>query len=192
MNNIIQKEKLRIIDTIIDNTYIEKKFNLADVRALRNHLLEMAYILTEKSDNQSLLVLIDSKITEPRILREWHRAKRTIRPEIIRRLNIAIYHAGEYSSSIKKLDDEIRAALDKEIFKTVTEKGTRLQGANLYYEILKILIYRWMHNEGPISSIELSNLAGCSYPTIADARKRLTHSMERYSDRTFKLKHFPE
>jgi hypothetical protein len=191
MRKTNQNQKMNFLEGKYSNIYVEKKYDLADVRALRNKFLEIAYTLTEKSKCQSILILLDPKVTEPRIMEEWDKVNNSLLPEITKRLNIVIYHSGKFSYSIKVLDKEIRDVLEKHISKQSVKSGTRLQSANLYYEILKILVYRWMNDKGPISSTELSDLAGCSYPTIAEARKRLHKSIETLSDRTFKLRHFP-
>ena len=191
MNNINQIRNLNFLGGKFKKTYFEEKYKLADVRALRNIILENAYTLTENSDYQSLLVLIDPKVTKSRIIEEWNKAKSTLRLDITKRINILIYHSGQFSSSIKTFNEEIKVELEKKLLKMVMESGILIPSPNVYYEILKILIYRWMKSEGPISSTELSKLAGCSYPTIAGARKRLGKSIEKYTDRTFNLKYFP-
>lgn len=59
------------------------------------------------------------------------------------------------------------------------------------HEILKILVLRWVRNDGPISIKELQSLAGASLPTVSKSLGDLERYLVRGSDRRIELQSFP-
>lgn len=59
------------------------------------------------------------------------------------------------------------------------------------YEVLKILLLRWLRHDAPISMQELQAQTGLSHPTVAKRIHALDHSIERTSNRSVKLSEFP-
>jgi len=62
-----------------------------------------------------------------------------------------------------------------------------------YFEIVKVLLVRWLRREGPIALGELARQVGCTYPTIREAIKRLDnlHYVRHQSNRSVELTRFP-
>jgi hypothetical protein len=61
------------------------------------------------------------------------------------------------------------------------------------YEVLKVLLSRWLQRQGPIAIGELAEQAGCSYPTVrkALAKQSIRSAIRTTSNRAVELKAFP-
>ena len=59
------------------------------------------------------------------------------------------------------------------------------------YEVLKILLVRWLRREPPISMHELQAQSGLSHPTVALRLRELGDQVRRRSNRSVELSEFP-
>jgi hypothetical protein len=57
--------------------------------------------------------------------------------------------------------------------------------------ILKLLVYAWLTNRGGLTARWLADAAGCSYPTVVSATKRIGRVVSRRKDRRLELEGFP-
>jgi hypothetical protein len=62
---------------------------------------------------------------------------------------------------------------------------------DLSYEVLKILLLRWLRLDAPISMGELQEQTGLSHPTVAKRIRELGNLIERTSNRSVRLREFP-
>jgi hypothetical protein len=63
--------------------------------------------------------------------------------------------------------------------------------AEAFFDILRVLAVHWIRESGPITSKELSEQTGFTYPTISAALERLEPHLRRHSDRRVELESFP-
>jgi len=59
------------------------------------------------------------------------------------------------------------------------------------YDVLKILLLRWLRSDPPIAMGELQAQSGLSHPTVAKRVRALGNSIERTSNRRVKLRELP-
>ena len=167
--------------------WVEVKSRTHGFRNLRGGLLEFAYWLAEHPQDRGLLVLVDSRITEKRLQEEWQNAAQVISPDIMRRLILAWGRQEQYLGLPQDLGQDFREWLDHLV------KGESLRGrpGESYYTILQILLHEWLLGKEPMTRAWLGRVAGCSYPTVAAALRRLDPYLLRHSDRRVELKYFP-
>lgn len=175
---------------------------LKAVRNLRSAILEAAQTLSDSGLRQVVIVLEEPSVTEVRLRDEWERASRVLRPEITHRLKIVICREGDCQGLQHDLSREMRSRLNsryrnrwqsKEHLNNPERQGDiYLPQPDLFYEILKVLVYQWFRGKGPMTSRWIAEEAvGCSYPTVAEALGRLGPWITRHSDRRVELKGFP-
>ena len=58
-------------DFRLGNTFIELKEDLRSFRNLRAALLQLAYYLTDEPDSDGVLLLVNPRITEKALQKEW-------------------------------------------------------------------------------------------------------------------------
>lgn len=182
----------RADDAVIGNTRIAVKTGMDAVSDLRTRLIQLAYYLTEEGhQRKGLLVLVDPKITDERLLQEWQYARRALQEEVMDRLGLVAFKDGQFHGFPNGPDPEIRSQLEKILRDRMTHRKVRIHSGAAYYEIFKILVHQWLLNKGPMTAVWLAKTAGCTYPTVRDALERLGSVISRHSDRRIELAHFP-
>lgn len=166
---------------------VEVKHETHGFRNLRASLLGLAYWLAGHPENRGLLLLLDSRITEKRLEDERELASRVILPEVMHRLIVASGIDGRYIGLPQDLGDDFHAWLDR----LVSKEAPGCKSKETYYAILQILVHQWLLGKAPLTRKALGSMAGCSYPTVAAALRRLGPYLEQGSSRRMELTHFP-
>jgi hypothetical protein len=167
--------------------WIEVKSGTHGFRDLRASFLGLAYWLTSFPNDHGLLVLVDSRIADERLRKEWQFAKMALHPDVIRRLNVAVAKEHQYIGLPTGVGDDFRLWLDQ----LVLEHAQSTKPRESFYTILEILLHQWLLGQGPMTSDWLMKTVGCSHPTVRDALRRLDYCLRRHSDRKVELDRFP-
>jgi len=61
-----------------------------------------------------------------------------------------------------------------------------------FFVVLEVLLVRWLLGQGPISRRELGEQAGCTYPTLSKAIRRLGRCVLPHKNRSVELGEFPQ
>ena len=175
-------------DGRIDDVLVEVKRDVHSFRNVRASIMGLAYHLAVDTTAQgALLVLVDSRITQPRLERELELAAATMQAKITNRLWIVLEQNGKFLNLPSKLgkgfEAKLKAVVDAEI---PTRRARAPQ-----YVILQLLIHQWLLGEGPMTREWLIRMSGASYPTVAAALKRYEHVLTQHSDRRVELRRFP-
>lgn len=182
----------RLARDAAEDTLITVKAGLNAVRGVREALLELAYGLQGRpASARGVLVLVEPRITPVRLAREWELASRTFRPEIGSRLDLVLIEQNELREFRGKLKPATRNRLRQMAGRQADRLLPNLPRIEYPPEILKILLHEWLLSRGPITAERLARVAGCSYPTVASALRRLEPLLLRYSDRSVELNRFP-
>lgn len=177
---------------LVDDALIEIKIGLNAVRGVREALLDLAYGLQDRpSSKRGVLVLVEPRITSARLAEEWELASKTFRPDIGDRLGIVLMERNELEEFRGRLKPATRDKLRQIVGMEVGRSRQNLPRIEYYPEILKILLHEWLWNRGPITAERLARFAGCTYPTVASALRRLAPLLVRHSDRSVELNQFP-
>ncbi|MBI4616083.1 MAG: hypothetical protein HY720_20875 [Planctomycetes bacterium] len=180
------------VDVEIGDALVEVKSGLDAVRNLRLGMLQLVLALDERNVAGSALLVVAAPTMSPsRLEQEWHRTIRALRPDLASRLHLVLFENGRFEGLPESRDPTFRSQLERVVRKELERGEARLPRGEPYYEILKILVHRWMLDRGPMTSDSLARAAGCSYPTVASAIRRLGRSIVRRSYRRVELARFP-
>ena len=156
-------------------------------RDLRASLLGLAYWLETNPENRGLIVLEGSRINDAGLRNESLLKRRVFRPAIASRLSFAVVRDGAYVGLPTDLGEEFRAWLQQ------LERGKSRKGraGQSHFEVLKLLTYSWLQDEGPVSTKWLVETSGLSHPTVQRALLSLDEAVRRHSNRQVELRYFP-
>ncbi len=174
------------------NTRVVVKKDIKAIYILRNTILQLAYETPKKPLLNVILLLIEPKVTDLRLRTEFNKMEKIFRPDVLKRLSIIIVKEGHFYGFPKDPVPELSEAL-KEIYKDVLlYNNNPLPRTDYKAEIYKILIYKWLMHEGPLTSDWLAQTTGCNYRTVANTLNSLGSVLIRHSDRRIELKYFPK
>lgn len=134
--------------------------------------------------------------TNDRVAREWRSALELFKAPIADRMALVIVRP----EASQPLDGDKSLARIGEILRTHlgrTKEADREAKPALsptFFEIFKVLLAHWILGRGPLAIGELMRRSGASYPTVAEALRRLerTQELARRSNRSVQLSRFPE
>jgi hypothetical protein len=170
-------------------TVIEVKSDPHSFRNLRSGLLQLAYYLADQPGRRGLLLLGDPRISDVALREEWRLAERTLRPELLERLTVAVKRGEEIVVVAGKLDPALRARAAEMIEQEARPSESRNRPTS--DAVFLVLLLHWFRRAGPMTTRYLMDAVGCSYPTVAQALRRLGNSIRRNSDRRIQLWGFP-
>jgi hypothetical protein len=178
-------------DAVLGDSVFQVLVDPRDLRRLRSSLMEMARIAGE--GRHSILILDEPQIGHIRLFEEWSGIQRLFRPQILERLTIVVRNEGNPEEVIGDLSHE-----EKEAVETVAEHARQhalrpmRRPSEAFFDILRVILIHWIRKSGPLTSKELKEQSGFSYPTIASALEKLDPYLIRHSDRRVELQSFPK
>jgi hypothetical protein len=180
------------VDAEIGNRLIEVKVGVTDLRNVRMSLLQLAYVVSQRSGFEGFLVLPNAKVTRNRLEEEWQLAASVLRPDILDRLSLWISDGDHFIGIPRDPDLETQRILSEVVTKERPHASSRLARSNASFVLLKILLLEWLRGGEPITAESLTRSSGYTYPTIAYVLKNLGSLIERQSDRRVSLRWFPK
>jgi hypothetical protein len=176
-----------------EDTLIEVKCGMDAIRNLRTGIFQLAYSVVKAAPGRKgVLVLAESKMTEKRMQEEWQYASMVLKPELMERLGLVMYKDGQITGYPVEPEPAMKNRIQKFVLPEADREGTHIPKGDYYYEVLKVLIHQWFMNKGPMTADWLSRASGCSYPTVAAARRRLGPAIKLGSYRRLELANFPD
>ncbi len=152
----------------------------------------MAEAARRDPGTRQLLCLVSPRMTEERIGEEWRLMGRVLRPEVVRRLSLHVVRADGRGRSFGDVPDSMVADLCRAGGRREPGAGAvRLPAPDYSFTILKLFVYAWLTHREPVTARWLGDIAGCSYPTVASATRRLGRAISRRQDRRLELREFP-
>lgn len=134
--------------------------------------------------------------TDDRIVREWRETLELLKPSIAGRIALVIVRKDACrplpeDKELRDLGESLRGRLGR---MDVPSRESRPGVSPAFFEVFKVLLQQWMLGRGPIAIGELMRRTGSSYPTVAEAIRRLegTQEVSRRSNRSVQLARFPE
>lgn len=166
-------------------------------RGLHSAVMRLAIFLERNAAvERACLVLNHTRMSRARLKDEWEASKEVLRSPIARRLSLVVVENGEtwidpdepYLRRIARVF-EIASLSGNEVRNEVV----RQQPGQKFYEVLKVLLNRWLQKQGPIAIGELTEEVGCSYPTVRKSldKPSLRSALQFTSNRSVELKAFP-
>jgi hypothetical protein len=179
-------------DLEVEGNIIEVNYAPRGLRGIERALMNLASSLAGRQHKSGYLVVINPLVTERRLKEEWVQALEPLREDIKENLHLVIAKGDRILGIPTNIDEALRRKVEDLARQHVPARGTRLLPKDNYYEILKILIYRWLNNCGPSTAKAIAAAAGCTYPTLSKATARLGILIKRGPKRSIELSHFPK
>lgn len=165
---------------------------LDSTRRLRAEIMAMAEAVDQDPGRAQLLCLVTPRMTTGRLDEEWRLIRRVLRPEVVRRLAVHVVLADGRSRTFGEVAEPLAAKLCRQASRRERKAGAvRLPAPDYSFVVLKLFVHAWLTNRGPLTARWLADTAGCSYPTVASATRRLGRAIERRHDRRLELREFP-
>jgi hypothetical protein len=177
-------------------TAVEVQAAARGIRDLYVSLCGLAlYTLDHPRIRRACLVTSVPRTSPERLEAEWNRIRRVLRPEVADRLAL-VASSGETvlvrpdEPDVRRIGESFLPNLQRNELAVVR----RVPAGHKFFEILKVLLYRWLTKQGPITVGKLAEQSACSYPTAAQALRRLEREgvLARRSNRSVELSGFPK
>lgn len=180
-------------DALIGDTLFEVLADPRDLRRFHSALLELAKVLTVESRFHGVLILDEPLIGDDRLRQEWLGIGTLFRPEIVERITLVIRREDIPVQVLGPLTDMERSCIEP-VSERARQRASRplRRPSEAFFDILRVLLVHWFRKSGPLTSKELAEQTGFSYPTIANALERLEPRLIRHSDRRIELSAFPK
>jgi hypothetical protein len=165
------------------------------VRDLHAALLQLALAVTEHpSIERAFLIAQFPKMRRKRVGDEWTRVQQVLSSSAAKKLALIAIVGSEVSVLPDDAETRELAILAQNALRNPDEMPNQPAIASVkFFEVWKILLRRWLDNQGPLRIGELSKQAGCSYPTTARAIERMRgrREIEQDTSRSVRLRSFP-
>ena len=166
-------------------------------RGLYSAVLQLSIFLERNpSVEKACLVLSRTRMSLPRMQAEWEASKKVLRSSIARRLSVVVMEAGTTwvdpdEPDFRRIAHAIEFA--RHNGQELLSGAVRQPPGQKTYEVVKILLNRWLQGLGPIPVGELSAQAGCSYPTVRKAldKPSVRSVLSFTSSRSVEFRAFP-
>lgn len=164
------------------------KDHIASVRDFRAAVAQLALAVDKAAMDVAVLLVLNARISLPKMRQEWGALQSVFRDKVSSRLQlVAMTTDDSIAEPAGKLADEIVERL-----RTINSKHRiQIPRIDRSFEVLKVLLVRWLANDGPIPVGKLQELTGLSYPTVAKSIEDLDEDIARSSNRGVSLRRFP-
>lgn len=180
-------------DAVLGNSIFEVLTEPRDLRRLRASIMDVARHSGGAKGRRGILVLDEPKVGDSRLRDEWAGIQSIFRPDVLGQLAVVIHREGLPNEVFGELNREERESIPAIIEHTRRHSSSASKrSTDSFYDILRVLINQWLAGKGPLTSRSLGEAAGCTYPTVALALKKMEKYLTRHSDRRVELKTFPK
>lgn len=165
---------------------VEVKESQSGARDLRAGVAQLALRAREYPNARCVLLVLRTRMSADGVRAECERLQAVLAPEIAARLGIVVV-----------LDEDAAVIPDDPMLRRVAERaatvGTRPKRARVdrSYEVMRVLMARWLMKRGRIAIGELGRQAGLSHPSVSKALAALGNAVERKPDRSAILRSLP-
>jgi hypothetical protein len=188
---------------------VNVQLSLRGVRDLYANALRLALAISRSpSVEAACLVANMERFSPTRLSKEWQEIRGIFQPDVGRRMQLVavvsgilvvepedrIWHGiGIAFQSSLPTDGQQRFSLQRGISPFLPRLLPRTP-TRTYLEITKVLLCRWLKNEGPISIGKLANQVGCSSPPATQTVARLENLgvLSRHRNRAVELTGFSQ
>lgn len=179
-------------DAVLGNSVFEVLVEPRDLRRLRASLMDIARYSGGPRKRRGILVLDEPRVTESRLIEEWDGIRGIFRPEVLDRVAMVIHREGRPDHIIGQMSAQERESVEAVVAHSrLTMSRPSRRPSEAFFDVLRILLVHWFRKSGPLTSKELGEQAGFSYPTISTALVKLEPYLARHSDRRVELRSFP-
>jgi hypothetical protein len=168
-------------------------------RGLYAALMGLAIFLSQNPQvRRGCLVVWKSRLSLERVKEEWANALRAFEEPVAQRLALVYFDHDQTwidptDAYYERIASAFRSAAEENRDRHDLNITVRRRPGQKFYEVLKVLLIRWLQEEGPIPLGKLADEVGCSHPTVKNALERdsLRNTIYYTSSRSVELKAFP-
>lgn len=177
--------------------FLDVELHAQGLRDLHASILKMAQqVSRDKRAARGIVAVWTPRLSDDRIRGEWGATLSLFKPAIACRMALVVARPdrcltlGE-DRELQRIGQALRAHLGA---RETPARESKPALSRTFFEIFKILLHRWLLQQGPIAIGELMRQSACSYPSVADALRRLEAAEEvaRRSNRSVQLSRFPQ
>lgn len=182
-----------VADAVLGDTVFEVLVDPRDIRRIRVSVLDIARISASDRDRRGILIVDEPQISDERLRDEWKSIQVLFRPAIFDRMTLVIRHNDAPDQVMGLLSDEERESIEP-VAERARQHSFRAvrRPSDAFFDILRVLLIHWIRNFGPLTSKQLGEQTGFTYPTVAIALEQLDAHLNRCSDRRVELSSFPK
>lgn len=180
------------VDAVWRDSAFEVIIEARDLRRLRSSLVEMGRIADH--GKHAILILDEPQISHERLSDEWDGIRKLLQPRILERLTLYIHQEGGWNETLGSLLTSEEADVADVVLDRERKRKPRIsrRSTDASFDILRVMLIHWLRKSGPLTSKELAEQTGFSYPTVARALSELEPHLRRHSDRRVELQSFPK
>lgn len=165
---------------------IDVKSGGGGVRDLHAAVMQLARATSEPGVREGWLLLAGHRMPES-ITDAWTTAVGLLRPELAKKLKLIAVN-GKVVTAIPEQSELLE--LGRQVG-DLRQDDRPSKSYDAYFDVLHVLLVRWLLNQGPIQMSELGATTGLSQPTVRAALRRLEPELQRDSRRRVELVSFP-
>jgi hypothetical protein len=166
---------------------VETKSRIGGVRDLRAAILQLASRANEGVAQEAWLIVADHKMPES-ISGVWKDALALLRPTLAKKLKLVAVSG----QTVTVVPDDPQLLEIGRAVATLERAERPAKAHDAYFDVLHVLLVRWLRSEGPIQMSDLGAMTGRSQPTLRTALRRFGPELRRDSRRRVELTTFPQ
>lgn len=160
------------------------------LRGLAARATQLALAASLPTVKRAIVAWWSASFSPQEIGSEWERVLSVFSPEIKIKLQLVLVSpANDVISPVDDLGRQVAVAL-RHAAAAVPDQLT-VSRPDLSYEVLKILLLRWLRGDPPIAMGELQAQTGLTHPTVGKRIRELGPDIERTPNRSVRLRAFP-
>ena len=168
-------------------TIIEVKEGQGGARDLYAAVAQLAMSANASGADRAILLIRGARMSATGIREEWNRLMTVVAPDIANRMCLVVVLDGKPFSIP---EDPYLRELGLRALSTAGSHARSLR-ADRSFEVLRVLLSRWLLRQGPMSIKALQAQTGRSHPTVSKGLSSLAGVLDRKRDRSVALHSFP-
>ena len=170
-----------------DGSILDVKDAQSGVRDLRAAVAELALRTRDTSAPRAVLLIRGARMSAAGLREEWARLLTVLAPSVADRLRL-----------VAVLEEDVVLVPDepwmRELADRVSDAGrpqARSARVDRSFEVMRVLLSRWLLHRGRIGVGELQRQTGLSHPSVSKGLAALGPALDRHRDRSVALRAFP-
>lgn len=192
---LISEQRIVVDDHVYDVDFvsgdrrviIEARRTGGGLRDVHAAALQVAMYARTLGAERGIVLLCGSRVSAAGLRDEWPKLLEVFAPDVASRLGL-----------VAILEDDVVIEPDDPLLRDIAEAAASVSGrtapalrGNRSFEVMRVLLSRWLLHRGGIAVGELQRQTGLSHPSVSKAIAALGPAVERRRDRSVALRAFP-
>lgn len=166
---------------------VEVKRTGGGLRDVHAAALQVAMYASALGAERGIVLLCGSRVSAAGLRDEWQKLLKVLAPDVASRLGLVAILDGDV---LVEPDDPLLRDIAEAAANTGGPSAPTLRG-NRSFEVMRVLLSRWLLHRGCIAVGELQRQTGLSHPSVSKALAALGPAVQRRRDRSVALCAFP-